>query len=350
MTALECISADGRCLDPLIIWPAATLRSDWSLHPTPGWHFGCTETGYSNGKTVLDWYHKVFDPQTKDRANGRPRVLINDGYGSHESLEVMQFCYENNIILVRFPSHSTHKVQPCDVGVFAPLKTYYRQQVDELCRGGVVTIGKQHFIEMYSKSRAEALTPHNIKAAWARAGLYPLNRDRVLRTIPKPTASNSHIVPAAEVLPEASLPPQTPVTFDEIVSLRRLIEQNLHSLNPASHFYIQKMANSAERVVTARDVLFEENSELVKQNNANTARASRKSVMVGKAKVMSYEDIVEAVRKREEKEAVKSTRRGRKQKNSDSKSGGRQTSREEDIEAAHREFEREEWGVYGSVF
>ena len=72
--------------------------------------------------------------------------------------------------------------------------------------------------------------------------------------------------------------------------------------------------------------------------------------MVGKAKVMSYEDNVEAVRKREEKEAVKSTRRGRKRKNSDSKSGGRPKSREEDIEAAYREFEREEWGVYGSVF
>jgi hypothetical protein len=140
------------------------------------------------------------------------------------------------------------------------------------------------------------------------------------------------------------------VTFDEIVSLRRLIEQNLHSLDPASHFYIQKLANSAERVVTARNVLFEENSELVNQNNANTARASRKSVMVGKAKVMSYEDIVEAVRKRQEKEAVKSARRGRKRKSSDSKSGGRRNSREEDIEAAHRKLEREEWGVYGSVF
>lgn len=28
----------------------------------------------------------------------------------------------------------------------------------------------------------------------------------------------------------------------------------------------------------------------------------------------------------------------------------RQKLREEEIEAAHREFEREEWGIYGSVF
>ena len=65
ITALECISADGRCLDPLILWPASTLRSDWTIHQTPGWHFGYTESGYSNRKTVLEWYCRVFDPQTK---------------------------------------------------------------------------------------------------------------------------------------------------------------------------------------------------------------------------------------------------------------------------------------------
>jgi hypothetical protein len=38
VTAIECISADGRSLPPLIIWPAATHRSTWTTYPTPGWH------------------------------------------------------------------------------------------------------------------------------------------------------------------------------------------------------------------------------------------------------------------------------------------------------------------------
>lgn len=29
---------------PHIIWPAATHRSTWIVHPTPGWHFGRSET------------------------------------------------------------------------------------------------------------------------------------------------------------------------------------------------------------------------------------------------------------------------------------------------------------------
>lgn len=106
VTAIECISADGRCLDPLIIWPRSTLRSDWTTHPTPNWHFACPQSGYSNSHIILEWLHQVFDPQTKPRANGRPRLLIMDGFGAHGSLEVLQFCHENNIILCRLPSHT----------------------------------------------------------------------------------------------------------------------------------------------------------------------------------------------------------------------------------------------------
>jgi hypothetical protein len=92
ITAIECIRADGESLylDPLIIFPAATHRSTWTVHRTPGWHFGHSETGYTNTAISLHWIQHVFDPQTKARAKDRPRILINDGFGTHESLEIMQ--------------------------------------------------------------------------------------------------------------------------------------------------------------------------------------------------------------------------------------------------------------------
>ena len=122
VTAVECISADGRSLEPLIIWPAATHGSTWTTHPTPGWHFACSESGYTNSAINLYWIRHVFDPATRSRANGKPRILISDGFAPHESLEVMTFCFANNIILCRLPSHTSHKLQPCDVGVFGSLK------------------------------------------------------------------------------------------------------------------------------------------------------------------------------------------------------------------------------------
>jgi hypothetical protein len=37
VTVIECISDDSRYLNPMIIWPANTHRSNWTTFPTPGW-------------------------------------------------------------------------------------------------------------------------------------------------------------------------------------------------------------------------------------------------------------------------------------------------------------------------
>ena len=152
VTAVECISANGRCLSPLIIWPVLTHRSDWTTHPIPGWHYACSLSSFANIAIVLDWYRRVFDPQIKQRANHRPRILINDRFGLYKSLEVMQFCHENNIILCLLPSYTSYKLQPCDVEVFGPLKTSYREHIKELYRGGANIIDKQHFILLYNQA------------------------------------------------------------------------------------------------------------------------------------------------------------------------------------------------------
>ena len=59
ITAIECISADGRFLDPLVIWSAAFHRSNWTAHPTPGWHFACTKSEYTDSSTTLYWIQHV---------------------------------------------------------------------------------------------------------------------------------------------------------------------------------------------------------------------------------------------------------------------------------------------------
>lgn len=107
VTAVECISADGRRLLLLITWPASTHRSNWTTYPTPGWHYGHSENGYNDSKISLEWLTR--DPQTKERANQKPRVLIMDGFGTHETLEVLEFCFENNIILCHLPSHTVSR-------------------------------------------------------------------------------------------------------------------------------------------------------------------------------------------------------------------------------------------------
>ncbi|RYP66649.1 hypothetical protein DL770_008758 [Monosporascus sp. CRB-9-2] len=331
VTAIECISADGRSLLPMIIWPATTHRSNWTTFYTPGWHYACSESGYTHSKISLEWLKRVFDPQTKEQANQKLRVLICDGFGTHETLEALEFCFENNILLCRLPSHTSHKLQPCDVGVFAPLKAAYRDEADRLFRGGANTIGKQHFTSLYSPAREKAFTKRNITKAWAACGLFPLNPDRVLRVTPKPPAQST--VPWADEVKVDSryqdIVPQTPVTpvsAEGLMSLHTLIKQDAHTLGGANiqrlEKHIQKLANAAQAsfaecaVLDAeRALLHSQNQMLISMNNEAKVRRSTRSIVLGKAKVMSFEDIEVARAARAAKEVIKGKgKRGRKRK------------------------------------
>lgn len=92
-------------------------------------------------------------------------MLISNGLGTHESADLLEYCFEHNIVLCYLPSHTSYKLQPLDIGVFGPLKTAYREQVEQLYCGGAEMVGKPHFTLLYSHAWEIAFTPSNIASA-----------------------------------------------------------------------------------------------------------------------------------------------------------------------------------------
>jgi hypothetical protein len=313
ITAVECISADGRYLNPMIIWPATTHRSNWTTFPTPGWHYACNESGYTDSNISLQWLKCVFDPETKERANRRPRVLILDGFGTHETLEILEYCFANNIILCRIPSHTSHKLQPCDVAAFGPLKTAYRDQVERLERGGVNTIGKEHFTCLYKPARERALTPKNIKAGFAASGLFPFNPERVLRTVPKPPTelilAVSNNVPCQE--DEELQTPVTPVSAEGLMSLQNLIlQKDAYALDERSkqslERHLLKFAKAAQLSLTKGALQQNRIQLLLAVNNEAKPRRSTKANILekGSGTVFTYGHLRDKRLKRAEEDAA----------------------------------------------
>ena len=58
----------------------------------------------------------------------QPVVLLVDGHTSHINVEVSKFCLENQILLYCLPSHSSHLLQPLDVGFFRSLKAAWGKE------------------------------------------------------------------------------------------------------------------------------------------------------------------------------------------------------------------------------
>jgi hypothetical protein len=204
------------------------------------------------------------------------------------------------------------------------LKAAYRDQADRLFRGAN-TVGKQHFISLYSPAREKAFTKRNITSAWAACGLFPFNLDRVLRVTPKPPAQLT--VPTADEIQvgachQDDVPPTpvTPVSVEDLASLHNLIKQDAHTLNQASiprlERHVQKLAHAAQISFAERALLHDQNQMLTRMNNEAKVRRSTRSIVLGKAKVMSFEDIEVARAARAAKEVIKGKgKRGRKRKN-----------------------------------
>ncbi len=177
-TIIECISATGVALPPLVIFKGKNVQQQWfptDLSPFDNWQFHATENGWTNNQTAIEWLKKVFIPYTQPLTPEK-RLLVLDGHGSHITDEFMLLCLQNNIQLLYLPPHSSHVLQPLDLSVFGPLKEAYRRHlgfVNQFCCSTVV--GKRNFLLCYRKARSKAFIAKTIQSGWRTTGLWPVN-------------------------------------------------------------------------------------------------------------------------------------------------------------------------------
>lgn len=185
------------------------------------------------------------------------------------------------------------------------------------------TIGKQHFTSLYSPARETAFTKRNILAGWSKGGLFPFHPQRVLHDMEKPFAALTEAagVPMVHseqdsVVPQVGAPvtPVTPVSAAGFAALQDTIIRGdacaldeVNKRNLESH--VGKLAKAGQ-VSLARTALQEDHIRfLLKTNDEAKPRCSTRSIVLGTAKVMSYEDLAAARAKRAEQEQKSSARK-----------------------------------------
>jgi len=75
-----------------------------------------------------DWFTLSFIPFIKNLVG--PKVLIGDNLASHLSINVIKLCRINEIKFVLLPPNSTHLCQPLDLAFFRPLKSAWRNVLE----------------------------------------------------------------------------------------------------------------------------------------------------------------------------------------------------------------------------
>ena len=113
--------------------------------------------------------------------------------------------------------------------------------------------------------------------------------------------------------------PVTPVLAEGLTSLHNLIKRDTHTLNRTTSIqrlerHIQKLAHAAQLSFAESALLYDQNQMLIRMNEAKVRRSTR-SIVLGKAKIMSFGNIKVARAARAAKEVINGRgKRDRKRK------------------------------------
>ena len=192
ITCIATICADGTWLPPGLIYAGESgLRDSWVQDfdgNTHNCYFATSPTGWTNDALGMSYLTKIFDPATRQKARRDWRVLFCDGHGSHINMAFLNWCIEHRILVVCYPPHSTHRLQPLDVCLFAPLATYYSQQLDNwihLCQG-LSKVTKRDFFRFFWPAFISTFTEKNIHSGFAKTGLNPFDPLVILQSFERP--------------------------------------------------------------------------------------------------------------------------------------------------------------------
>ena len=171
-TVIACGSASGFVLPPMIIFPRVRVSEALKANAPPGSYLAAQKKGWVTKELYLKWF-RFFTEQIPPT---RPVLLIQDGHSSHISLELIELAKQNDIHLLCLPSHTTHVLQPLDVGVFSSFKSHVGTALNALIRSSEGRVPTTEDIpKIVAEAWPKSVTPVNLMSGFRKTGIHPLN-------------------------------------------------------------------------------------------------------------------------------------------------------------------------------
>jgi len=122
------VNATGSALPPFFVFPRVYFRDTMLKGAPAGSTCTAHPSAWMTADTFLD-FMKYFAARVRC-SSASPVLMLLDNHDSHISIPVIEFAKENGIIMLSFPPHCSHKLQPLDRSVYGPLKKYYNVACD----------------------------------------------------------------------------------------------------------------------------------------------------------------------------------------------------------------------------
>lgn len=129
ITSLMTFAADGETAPPKVVFPYVRPPKELVNSIPKDWILGRSDSGWMTSPIFFEYICNAFNTWLIKKKIPKPVIIFLDGHESHLSMHLSEFCDKNGIIIYCLPPNSTHLIQPADVSVFKPLKSYWKKTV-----------------------------------------------------------------------------------------------------------------------------------------------------------------------------------------------------------------------------
>src|SRR6266480_6801984 len=182
ITLTETILAAGWVIPPVITSQGSVHLQRHFQDLPDRYLLSVSDSGYINDEILIKTL-KHINQFTKLRMKGKYRLLLLDNHECHLSLEFREYCEAEGIIPFTLLPHTTHFLQPLNVGCFQPNKHYHREAVNEATRMGNRDYNRMDFFVDIERIRHQTFKELTIKSAFKKTGIWPFNPEIVLQKL-----------------------------------------------------------------------------------------------------------------------------------------------------------------------
>jgi DNA-binding Lrp family transcriptional regulator len=298
ITVIQAINAEGWAVQPFIIGAGQYHLANWYRDSNlPGdWAIATSQNGWTDNEIGFEWL-KHFDRCTAKRSVGRYRLLILDGHESHHSVDFERYCEENQIITLCMPPHSSHLLQPLDVGYFSLLKKAYGREIEHLIRCSITHVSKTEFFPAFYAAYQATMTEQNIRSSFRGAGLVPLDPESVVLKLDVQLRTPTPV--EEEAGPLTAWASKTPKTVLEAGSQSEYLERRIRrhqSSSPESILGALKSLTKGTLGMLHENALLKAEVQDLRQANEILSRRRRaKRTRLQKRGVLTVEEARQAI-------------------------------------------------------
>jgi len=175
----------GELLPPYTVYKAKYLYPTWIEGGLPGSRYAVSKSGWFEMPLFEDWFINICVPYFRDKPG--KKAVIGDNLATHVSCQVVDLCVKMGIEFILLPPNATHLCQPLDVAFFKPMKAAWRNVLGEWKKKKREVVSKAEFPPLLRKA-VETMgekVKENIVASFKACGLVPLNKEEVLKRVPR---------------------------------------------------------------------------------------------------------------------------------------------------------------------